>query len=63
VETVRDAALPPALGGSELSMRADQAFLVALTWLVLQIVGPGAGLGAVVAVASVPGRSWRRSEG
>jgi len=36
-------------------MLADQAFLVALTWLVLQVAGPGAGLGAVLAVASVPG--------
>lgn len=41
--------------GAGLSMLADQAFLVALTWLVLQIAGPGAGLGAVLAVASVPG--------
>src|SRR5215210_6659884 len=41
--------------GTGLSMLADQAFLVALTWLVLQVAGPGAGLGAVLAVASVPG--------
>ena len=41
--------------GAGLSMLADQAFLVALTWLVLQVAGPGAGLGAVLAVASVPG--------
>ena len=36
-------------------MLADQAFLVALTWLVLRIAGTGAELGAVLAVASVPG--------
>ena len=36
-------------------MLADQAFLVALTWLVLRIAGSGAELGAVLAVASVPG--------
>ena len=36
-------------------MLADQAFLVALTWLVLQVAGSGAELGAVLAVASVPG--------
>jgi hypothetical protein len=35
--------------GARLSMLADQAFLVALTSLVLQIAGPGAGLGAVLA--------------
>jgi MFS family permease len=38
-----------------LSMLADQAFLVALTWLVLRVAGSGAELGAVLAVASVPG--------
>jgi MFS family permease len=36
-------------------MLADQAFLVALTWLVLRLAGSGAELGAVLAVASVPG--------
>jgi predicted MFS family arabinose efflux permease len=36
-------------------MLADQAFLVALTWLVLRVAGSGAELGAVLAVASVPG--------
>src|SRR5215210_749520 len=41
--------------GACLSMLADQAFLVALTWLVLRIAGSGAELGAVLAVASVPG--------
>ena len=41
--------------GAALSMLADQAFLVALTWLVLQVAGSGAELGAVLAVASVPG--------
>jgi MFS family permease len=38
-----------------ISMLADQAFLVALTWLVLRVAGSGAELGAVLAVASVPG--------
>ena len=38
-----------------ISMLADQAFLVALTWLVLGVAGSGAELGAVLAVASVPG--------
>jgi MFS family permease len=41
--------------GAGLSMLADQAFLVALTWLVLRLAGSGAELGAVLAVASVPG--------
>jgi hypothetical protein len=41
--------------GSGISMLADQAFLVALTWLVLRVAGSGAQLGAVLAVASVPG--------
>jgi len=36
-------------------MLADQAFLVALTWLVLRISGSGAELGLVLAVASIPG--------
>jgi hypothetical protein len=36
-------------------MLADQAFLVALTWLVLRVAGSGADLGAVLAVASIPG--------
>jgi predicted MFS family arabinose efflux permease len=36
-------------------MLADQAFLVALTWLVLRVAGSGAELGAVLAVASIPG--------
>ena len=36
-------------------MLADQAFLVALTWLVLQVAGSGVELGVVLAVASVPG--------
>jgi len=36
-------------------MLADQAFLVALTWLVLRITGSGAALGVVLAVASIPG--------
>src|SRR5918995_89010 len=42
-------------GGSGLSMVADQAFLVALTWLVLRVTGSGAELGLVLAVASIPG--------
>lgn len=41
--------------GAGLSMLADQAFLVSLTWLVLRVAGSGAELGAVLAVASVPG--------
>jgi MFS family permease len=41
--------------GTSLSMLADQAFLVALTWLVLRVTGSGAELGLVLAVASVPG--------
>jgi hypothetical protein len=41
--------------GAGLSMLADQAFLVALTWLVLRVAGSGAELGAVLAVASIPG--------
>ena len=36
-------------------MLADQAFLVSLTWLVLKITDSGAALGAVLAVASIPG--------
>jgi MFS family permease len=42
-------------GAAGLSMLADQAFLVALTWLVLRVAGTGAELGAVLAVASIPG--------
>ena len=42
-------------GSAALSMLADQAFLVSLTWLVLEITGAGSGLGVVLAVASVPG--------
>ena len=41
--------------GTSLSMVADQAFLVSLTWLVLRITESGASLGVVLAVASVPG--------
>ncbi len=41
--------------GAGLSMLADQAFLVALTWLVLKVAGAGVELGAVLAVASIPG--------
>ncbi len=41
--------------GSSLAMLADQAFLVSLTWLVLKITGSAAALGAVLAVASIPG--------
>ena len=36
-------------------MLADQAFLVALTWLVLGVAGAGVELGTVLAVASIPG--------
>ncbi|HET7271963.1 MAG TPA: MFS transporter [Rubrobacter sp.] len=41
--------------GAGLSMLADQAFLVALTWLVLRVSGAGVELGTVLAVASLPG--------
>lgn len=41
--------------GSSLSMLADQAFFVALTWLVLRLTDSGAALGVVLAVASIPG--------
>lgn len=41
--------------GASLSMLADQAFLVSLTWLVLRITESGTSLGTVLAVASVPG--------
>src|SRR5918998_3952656 len=41
--------------GASLSMLADQAFLVSLTWLVLRITESGTSMGAVLAVASVPG--------
>ena len=41
--------------GASLSVLADQAFLVSLTWLVLRITDSGASLGAVLAVAAVPG--------
>lgn len=41
--------------GASLSVVADQAFLVSLTWLVLNITESGTSLGLVLAVASVPG--------
>lgn len=41
--------------GSALSLLADQAFFILLTLLVLQITGPGVELGALLAVAAVPG--------
>jgi MFS family permease len=41
--------------GSAASLLADQTFFVVLTFLVLQVAGPGAQLGAVLAVAAVPG--------
>lgn len=41
--------------GASLSVLADQAFLVSLTWLVLRLTGSGSSLGIVLAVASVPG--------
>lgn len=41
--------------GASLSMMADQALLVSLTWLVVRITDSGAALGSVLAVASVPG--------
>jgi nitrate/nitrite transporter NarK len=36
-------------------MLADQAFLMALTWLVLRVTDSGAELGLLLAVASIPG--------
>jgi MFS family permease len=41
--------------GAGISMLADQAFLVALTWLVLRVSGSGVEMGTVLAVASLPG--------
>lgn len=41
--------------GESASLLADNAFFVALTWLVLGVVGAGADLGSVLAVAAVPG--------
>jgi len=41
--------------GAGLSMLADQAFLISLTWLVLRVAGAGVELGTVLAVASIPG--------
>lgn len=41
--------------GTGLSLFADQAFFVVVTLLVLRVAGPGVELGAVLAVASVPG--------
>jgi MFS family permease len=41
--------------GSSVTMLADQAFLVALTWLVLRITASGAALGTVLAVAAIAG--------
>lgn len=41
--------------GSALSLLADQAFLILFTLLVLRLAGPGAELGAILAVAAVPG--------
>ena len=41
--------------GSAFSALADAAFFVALAWLVLRVSGPGVGIGAVLAVGSIPG--------
>ncbi len=41
--------------GEAASLLADQAFFVTLMLLVLQVAGPGAELGAVLAVAAIPG--------
>jgi MFS family permease len=43
------------LGGQALALVADQAFFVALSWLVLQEAGAGATLGVVLGVSAVPG--------
>lgn len=44
--------------GENLAMLADQMFLIALTLLVLRVAGPGAELGSVLAVASIPGAAF-----
>ena len=41
--------------GEAASLLADQVFFVTLTFLVLQVAGPGAQLGSVLAVAAIPG--------
>jgi len=41
--------------GSAISALADAAFFVALAWLVLQVSGPGVGIGAVLAIGAIPG--------
>lgn len=41
--------------GEAAALLADQACFVALTWLVLEVAGAGGKLGAVLAVAAVPG--------
>lgn len=41
--------------GEGLALLADQMFLIALTLLVLEVAGPGAQLGTILAVASIPG--------
>jgi hypothetical protein len=41
--------------GSAFSALGDAAFFVALAWLVLQVSGPGVGIGVVLAVGSIPG--------
>ena len=41
--------------GAAASLLADQIFFVTLTFLVLQVAGPGARLGSVLAVAAIPG--------
>lgn len=41
--------------GASLSMVADQAMLVSLTWLVVRITDSSAALGSILAVASIPG--------
>lgn len=42
-------------GASAFSALADAIFFVALAWLVLRVSGPGVGIGAVLAVGSIPG--------
>jgi uncharacterized membrane protein YqjE len=41
--------------GEGVALLADQMFLISLTLLVLEVAGPGAQLGSVLAVASIPG--------
>ena len=52
---LRGAAFRRLWTGASLSILADQAFFVSLTWLVIRVTESGVSLGVVLAVASVPG--------